>query len=191
MQKRGTLASDEALGIILVDVLAPGSPERYWQYRLELATGNLNIVKQQTFQDYRSREITEDYQRPAGAIETCAKHPRAISPDGRYVATCASNSEDEFSVTPVGNNPGTQPWRFGKQIRGFAWAPNSKEVAVLGVAGRVGTKPGELVAFLTGHPVSHDTVFIEIVNINTGHSSEYVIRENVVSAFTRILNWSP
>lgn len=75
-------------------------------------------------------------------------------------------------------------------IRGFAWAPNSGSVAILSVSSYIGKRPQELLAALSGHPVPHDTVFLDVFNVRTGQVTEYTIRSNVVSSFTRILNWS-
>lgn len=75
-------------------------------------------------------------------------------------------------------------------IRGFAWAPNSPSIAILNVSTYVGKMPMELLAALSGHPVPHDTVFLDILDVRTGQVTEYTIRRNVVSSFTRILDWS-
>ena len=81
-------------------------------------------------------------------------------------------------------------WNTEKAIRGFAWAPNSSSVSVLTTSGRLGSSPLELLAFASGHPVSHDTVSLSIWDIHTGTATEYLVRKNVVSSFTRILGWS-
>ena len=51
-------------------------------------------------------------------------------------------------------------------------------------------KPLELLSALSGHPVPHDTVFLDIMDVQTRKVVEYAVRKDVVSSFTRILKWS-
>jgi hypothetical protein len=48
----------------------------------------------------------------------------------------------------------------------------------------------ELLSAVSGHPVSHDTIFLTIMDARTGTQTQYLIRKDVPSALTRILNWS-
>jgi hypothetical protein len=75
-------------------------------------------------------------------------------------------------------------------IRGFAWSPNSRSVAILNVSSYIGKKPLELLAAFSGHPVPHDKVYLDFFDVQTGQVTEFTVRGNVVSSFTRILNWS-
>jgi hypothetical protein len=58
------------------------------------------------------------------------------------------------------------------------------------VGDHVGKSPLELLSALSGHPVPHDTVFLDIMDVQTRKVVEYVVRKDVVSSFTRILKWS-
>ena len=74
-------------------------------------------------------------------------------------------------------------------IRGFAWSPNSHSVAILNVSSYYGKNPLELIAAFSGHPVPHDKVLLDIVDVRTGVATEYLIRNNVIF-FYEDLNWS-
>ena len=49
--------------------------------------------------------------------------------------------------------------------------------------------PLELLAAFGGHPVHHDTIFLDFLDVKTGKTTEYLIRSDVVSSFIRILKW--
>jgi hypothetical protein len=111
------------------------------------------------------------------------------SPDGKLQALCSAGEDDQLSVT---DRTGAVlcTWNPGKRrIRGFAWAPTSSSVAILDNSSRFGMGPLELLAALSGHPVPHDTIFLDFLDVKTGKATEYLIRANVVSSFTRILKW--
>ncbi len=185
---RGRVTTDVAPGIVLVDVLEGGEPEHYWQYQVEPASGTVEIIREEAFEDHTRRNIPRNYNRPAGSIQTCSQNPRADSPSGEYVAYCKSSSSPDFYVE---NKTSHELYHWsGKGIRGFAWSPNSNSVAILAVSGTVGLRPRELLSLLSGHPVSHDTVFLEILDTRSGRVTEYLVRRDVISPFTRILSWS-
>jgi hypothetical protein len=77
-----------------------------------------------------------------------------------------------------------------RRIRGFAWAPNSHSVAFLSVSSYLGKSPMELLSALSGHPVPHDTVFLDFVDVRERSLTEYTVARNVPSSFVRILSWS-
>jgi hypothetical protein len=185
-----SVSPDVAPGVILIDVLEGGQLRPYWQYEVEPATGEVRLVRQEIFQDYRHVAIPETFYPPTGAIETCGKNPEASSPDANYVAGCRTSGSYEFYVADKKSARTLHQWKPDKDIRGFGWAPTSNSVAIVSTSGRVGMRPLELLSFLSGHPVNHDTVFLELLDVRTGKRTEFVIRRNVISAFTRILNWS-
>jgi hypothetical protein len=41
-----------------------------------------------------------------------------------------------------------------------------------------------------GHPVPHDTFYLDIVDVKNGKTVEYTIRRDVVVGNARILDWS-
>jgi hypothetical protein len=196
-EHQAKLSDDVAPGIILIDVLGigvseSGQPEHYYQYEVQPATGLVRKVKEERFQDYKHEDIPHTFYEPTGAIEDCRKDPQASSLDGEYWAYCRRGEADQFFVndkkTAQTLYHGTLGDRRG--IRGFGWAPNSRSVAFLNSSSRLGKTPMELFSALSGHPVPHDTVFLTILNVRTGQTTEYLIRKDVPSAFTRILNWS-
>jgi len=75
------VASDVAPGVILTDVLETGRPRHYWQYEIQPTAGAVRLVKEEVIQNIYTAFTPENFQRPAGAIETCAKKPEANSPD--------------------------------------------------------------------------------------------------------------
>jgi hypothetical protein len=184
------LSGEVAPGVLLVDVLEGGQSQRYWQYEVQPTTGAVRLVKEELFQDYRHRDgMPEAFQKPAGAIQTCALNPQASSPNGQYRAYCKDKGSEEFYLADDNSAKVLYHWKSNKEIRGFAWAPNSNSVAIVCMKGRLGLSPLELLALVSGHPVPHDTIFLDVVDVRTGKMTEYVLRRNVTSAFTRILNW--
>lgn len=186
------LSPDVAPGVVLIDISEAGLPEHYWQYDVQPVWGSVREVKEETFQDYADEDIPHAFQQPSGAIETCIRTPEANSPDGNYLAYCSRFNADEFFVINRKTRETLHHWkpREWRQISGFAWAPNSHSVAFLNVSEYYGKSPLELLSGLSGHPVPHDTVFVDILDVRTGLVTEYLVRKNVVSAFARILKWS-
>lgn len=185
-----TMSTDIAPGTVLVDVRESGEPEHYWQYQVQPARGVVRATEELQFPNYKHRDVPKDFQRPAGVIDWYIEKPQADSPDGRLFVYCERAAPDELHLVDRQSNQQVHSWKSGHGIRGFAWAPNSGSVAVLTVSGHVGLRPAELLALLSGHPVSHDTVFLDIVDVRSGKATEYVIRRNVVAPFTRILSWA-
>ena len=184
-----TLPSNVAPGVILVDIIAGGLPENYWQYQVQPSAGTVQLVKTEQFQDYRLTDIPTTFQKPTGAIETCERNPQAPSPDGRYLAFCSHSGSLQFDLIDRQSNQTLFHWKADKGIHGFAWAPDSTSVAIVTTAGHIGFRPRELLALVSGHPVPHDTVFLEIVDVKSGARTEYTVRQDVISAFPRILSW--
>lgn len=187
------VGGDIAPGTLLVDVLEAGRPEHYWQYELQPVAGTVRVAREATFADYMHEDMPRSFQKPAGAIGSCAGNAKltAISPDGTSSARCRTeNYSDRLDITSVGAGWAGEWMPKERLIRGFAWAPNSRSIAILNVSSYFGKMPMELLAALSGHPVPHDTVFLDILDVRTGQVTEYTIRRNVVSSFTRILNWS-
>lgn len=183
---------DVAPGIILVDILEPGHPEHYWQYEVQPTAGLVRRVQEKTFPDYAHEDLPHVFFQPAGAIGTCSSDTKAGSPDGKYVAYCQGSESGLFVADEKGAETSClwmpQEWRG---IRGFGWAANSQSVAILNVSSYYGKSPLELLSSLSGHPVPHDTIFLNILDVRTGKTTEYLVRKDVPYSFTRILSWSP
>ena len=185
------MGEDVAPGTILVDILESGHPENYWQYEVQPTSGSVRKIKEETFADYAHENIPHVFLQPAGTIYACSSEPKADSPDRRYLAYC-KRSESGLSVadkksTVILSNWTPKEWRG---IRGFAWAPNSHSVAILSISSYYGKSPLEQLSGLSGHPVPHDTIFLDVLDVRTSKTTEYLVRENVPYSFTRILNWS-
>jgi hypothetical protein len=181
-------------GTITVDILDAGSPRRYWQYTLRPADGTVTRASEQQFATKQNSAIPPGYLKPAGAIFSCTDKPEAKSPDSGFVATCEGSldSARAFVITECSTKKELVRWTPSEYrgIRGFAWAPDSKSVAVLNESEHYGKAPLELLWGLSGHPVPHNTVFVELFQVDDGKRTEYVIRKDVINAFTRILNWN-
>jgi hypothetical protein len=190
--RQTVLSADVAPGAVLIDVLESGRPEHYWQYEVRPATGWSHKIKDEEFQDYKHENVPHVFQQPSGAIEACAKNPEASSLDGGLLAYCSGSGTDEFFVTYKTTAQMLYHWRPAepRRIRGFAWAPNSRSVAFLNVSSYWGKNPLELLGGLSGHPVPHDTIFLDVFDVRATTVTEYLIRANVPYSFTRILDWS-
>jgi hypothetical protein len=190
--RQTALGADTAPGTILVDVLESGHPENYWQYEVRPATGSVQKVKQERFEDYAHEDIPHIFNQPAGAIESCRNKPEATSLDERYLAYCTRSGADEFFVIDQKTKEMTYHWKAAewREINGFAWAPNSHSVAFLNMSSYYGKNPIELLSGLTGHPVPHDTIYLDVLDVHNWNTTEYLVRSDVPYSFERILNWS-
>jgi hypothetical protein len=194
---QGKISADIAPGIILIDVMGigvseSGQPQHYYQYEVEPASGLVRKVKEERFQDYNHEAIPHTFYEPTGAVESCRNDPQASSINGEYLAYCRRGEADQYFVDDKKTARSLYHGALGgkREIRGFGWAPNSRSVAFLNSSSRLGKTPMELLSALSGHPVPHDTIFLAIVDARTGTQTEYLIRKDVPSAFTRMLNWS-
>jgi hypothetical protein len=181
---------DVAPGVILVDILKSGRPENYWQYEVRPTAGSIRKVTEEIFPDYSHENIPHVFLQPAGAIGACSSNIKAVSHDEKYLAYCSGSQLGLFVTDKsagIVSHWMPDEWRG---IRGFGWAPNSQSVAILNISSYYGKSPIERLSGLFGHPVPHDTVFLDILDVRTGKTTEYLVRENVPYSFTRILKWS-
>jgi hypothetical protein len=190
--RQAILSGDVAPGVILIDILKSGHPENYWQYEVRPTIGLVRKVKEETFRDYAHEDIPHDFLPPAGAIGACPSDTKAISLDRSFLAYCAGASEGGLVIADTKTltilflwKP--QEWRG---ISGFGWSPNSQSIAILNRSSYYGKTPLELLSGKLGHPVPHDTIFLDVLEVRTGKTTEYPIREDVPYSFSRILNWS-
>jgi hypothetical protein len=181
-----------APGVVLIDVLEAGRPEHYRQYEVRPTAGSVRQMKEATFQGAAQEDIPHAFDESSGSIEACARNPLATSADKSYQAYCANSESDEFFVADSKTSETIFHWKpeTPRRIRGFAWSPNSHSVALLSVSSYLGKSPMELLSALSGHPVPHDTVFLDFVDVRARKITEYVIRRDVPSSFVRILSWS-
>lgn len=183
-------------GAIVIDVLEGGRPEHYWQYQVRPSTGEIRVVLHREFKDTSNEEIPRAFQKPAGSIGGCEQRPQpeAVSSDGRFVAHCSKSSSgrDELIVTDTRNSSSFVRWvpKEWRGIQGFAWGPNSQFIAILNYSEYYGKAPSELVSGISGHPVPHDTEYLNVIDASSGAEAEYNLRKNVKYSFSRILRWS-
>jgi hypothetical protein len=184
-------------GTITVDILAAG---RYRQYTLHPVDGTVTRTSEQQFSTKRNSTIPPGYLKPTGAILSCTDKPEAMSPDGRFVATCESSlakvaggegRNRALVITDRSTKKELFRWAPSeyRDIGGFAWAPDSKSIAVLNESEHYGKNPLELFLGLSGHPVPHNTVFVELFITDGWKPTEYVIQKDVISPSIRILDW--
>jgi dipeptidyl aminopeptidase/acylaminoacyl peptidase len=185
------LAGDVAPGTILLDVDGGGP---YWQYEIKPSAGTLRLIREDKSQDNYLRRA-KTFQKPTGAIDGCENlaKPEATSTDGKFLARCleVSRRVNNLLVIDVKDSAPSYQWQpQGRHIQGFAWAPNSRSVAVLNDSSYIGLSPLEILEALSGHPVSHCTVYLDIIEANTGNVTAYPVAGNVTNSWERILSWS-
>ena len=186
---------DSAPGIVLVDILEGGQPEHYWQSQVQPSSGTVRDVLTAEFRDYSEEKIPTSFQEPAGAGGCKDISVSASSPDGKFVAQCESDYQwesDHLQIKDSTTSATLYSWKTDerREIRGFAWSPNSNSIAVLNTSEYYGKSPVELLSALSGHPVPHNTVFLDVIDLQKRSATEYLIKQNVISAFCRILSWS-
>jgi hypothetical protein len=182
-----------APGVILVDIAGNGMRnDHYWQYEVRPSSGLVWLVKDEQFKPRSQTDVPHIFQEPAGAIQGCEHKPSAPAPDGRFTAQCTGSSfhDEEISIVEIGSARKLSRWtRKDRSISGFAWAPDGLSVAILSESEHYGKDPLGIVAGVSGHPIPHSSVFLDVIDIRTGRVSEYLIRANVLYARSRILKW--
>ena len=193
-----------ARGVIVVGIVSNGArTDHHWEYQVTPLTGSILMVKDRTI-PHRSAG-PPPYAEPsalrlaeAGDIQTCLRCPAVTSSDGRCVARCHdlqkpdhSPGDDVVVVTSAESSTVLSRWNHkGRMIRGLAWSPDSKSVAVLNESEHYSKSPVGVISGLAGHPIPHSSVFLDIVDVRTGSVAEYLLRADVVYAYPRILSWN-
>ena len=194
--KQGLLSTDAAPGTLTVDVLESGRPEHYWQYEIRPSAGTVTVSTEERFADPGHENIPSEFREPTGAIQNCGMKPEASSSNQELFAWCDSvlseNGGDRLLIVDAATKRQIYEWtpKQRRKINGFAWAPDSGSLAILNTSSYYGKNPSESLSALSGHPVPHDTIFLNIIGVKTGGITEYRIRENVISSFSRILKWT-
>jgi hypothetical protein len=183
---------DAERGVILIDLAESGLRNRYWQYEVRPGIGSIRMVKEQILRGGVHADMPHDSLQPTGAGVDCGKRTEAISHDGEYAAYCTNSHPDELFAVDRQTHETVYHWKPEKwrAIHGFGWAPKSPWVAFLNESSYYGKNPLELLAGLSGHPVPHDTIFLNVVDVRARKMTEYEVRRNVLYSFSRILNWS-
>lgn len=181
-----------APGVILVDLIGNGTRnDHYWQYEVR-PSGLVRLVKDEQFKPGSRLTCRISFRNLQEQIQGCETTPSAPSPDGRLTARCTGRSfhDEEISIAESGSPHEVRRWgRKDRSIEGFAWAPDGRSVAILSQSEHYGKDPLGVLAGLSGHPIPHSSVFLDVIDIRTGRISEYLIRANVLYARSRILKW--
>ena len=180
-------------GRITVDVLEQGRPEYYRVYEITPEKGEVNLTTKKIFASYESEEIPHAFYENTGAVQNCGTAQQSISPDGILLARCSSDSSGEFIIVTRANSGDVlfkSPARMNRRIRGFGWSPNSMSVAVLKRETTFRSGPIEYFLALAGHRTPFDNVFIEVSDLRTFQTADYLIATHVPYSFARILSWS-
>jgi hypothetical protein len=189
-EKQAVLNAEATPGKLRLDILQPGEPEFYWQYEIEPARGAVHLFSQQTFANYKEERLAEGHLR-SGSFALCKDVKSGISPDGRYSASCQlKGNAEEFLIVDVKTGATIYKWDTASVIRGFAWSPNARSIAICNMSGRFGVSPLELLAFFGGHGVQHNAVYLDVVDMGSLSRTHYEIRRNVLDAWPRILDWN-
>ncbi len=179
--------------MILIDLSGNGArTDHYWQYQVRPSSGAVELVKEERFKPGSITHAPHTFKEPAGAIQGCESEPSAASPDGRFIARCTGHSfhDEVISVTNANSLLEAFRWdRKDRSVTGFAWAPDSRSVAILNQSEHYGKDPIGLLAGLSGHPIPHGSVFLNVIDVESGKSREFLIRANVLYPLSRILKW--
>lgn len=186
-RNQSTVPSEVAPGTIVLDVVSEGG--RYWQFRATPSSGVVREIDS-------GRRTSEAWPVPrlaTGSVD-CSLGGQATSANQRFVAKCFGDVPGEppqFVVTSVAGKEAVFQWNpvSRRGISAFAWSPNSASVALMTYSERPGMGPIELLWRGAGHPVPHDTFYLDIVDVKNGKTVEYTIRRDVVVGNARILDW--
>jgi hypothetical protein len=189
------LARDIAPGRIDIEVISPRQGgDDYWAYRVTPSEGSVarTSVGRQTASDWEP--LAPEF---SAGQANCFQGSQASSPDQKLLARCFGERPGkpaQFTIGP--NTPGDgnkflfrfTPDRW-RRIEGFVWSPNSRSIALLISSERYGKGPLERLWALAGHPVPHNTVYLDLNDVESGNTVEYLIRSDVVHGGARIVAW--
>ena len=178
----------EAPRHLTLEVRAPtGADGRFWHYDVTPSVGEVRI--KETGLGYPQRPRVE-----IGKVH-CSRARESVSPSHQWLARCAGERFGQLGTFVI-ENESTKTvvfrWRPAtfRLIHGFAWAPNSTYLALLTESGRIGTTSlFDWFGKSIGHPLSYMTVFLEILNVTSGQTNEYLIRRDVRQGESSILDW--
>jgi len=183
-------------GAVQIDLLADGNPVIYFQYAVIPQTGEVRVLSEARFNQGKE-EIPDEFDQPTGAIDACWKKPASASPDAKYVARCVDEFDrrDQFSVVHHDafivedriRSAEAFHWKMEerRRIRGFAWSPKSDAVAVLSLR-----QDYVRLGFLGHMAIPYDAVYLDVIGVDH-QFAEYMVRRDVVYAWSRILKWNP
>lgn len=176
-----------AVGVIEFGILETGSRgSSLYTYEMSPAEGVILLADSRQLSPTASLFFDA---LPNGAhISTCSDEKSSVvtSPNQRYTAICKqafAGSHEKNSVLIVDsvshNTIKNVPIESFSHVRGMAWSPDSRALAILKESERIGYGPVELLDALTGHPVQYSTVGFVTASIdgNQGQGLPYIGRE--------------
>jgi hypothetical protein len=128
------------------------------------------------------------------AIEIhCFPGSRLTSPDGSLTAHCYQSSPGEPVHFWITDEEGTvYDWPLGSRFtRSWFWFPSSKAVALITESTKQGTGPYDKIWASAGHPVPHNDVYVNIVDVYGKQVTEYLVGRNIEYADAWFVNYSP
>jgi hypothetical protein len=208
-QIRKVVVNAGAPGTILVEVAGNSSSKRrYSEFEIHPALGQVRLAKEE-LANFDSGSPFPASESPAESFDDCRSSPEAASPDKRLLARCtvlpmpksAEFGRPNLVVMNEGTSTTLYHWtsktghtsagfKEERDIKGFAWAPNSRAIAVLNGSEHYRKDPLGVLAGLSGHPIPHTAVYLDIVDVQTGNVTEYLLRKDVSYSSVRILSWS-
>ena len=75
---------------------------------------------------------------------------------------------------------------FERYNDSVAWGHDSKSVAILNSSVRIGLAPHEVLWACAGHPVGHNTYYIDVINIDNGESKEFPVVRNIIGGWGQV-----
>jgi hypothetical protein len=111
------------------------------------------------------------------------------SPEGKLIAFYQSSRPAHLLVMSVPHGEVVFSKNFERYIDSVAWGHDSKSVAILNSSVRIGLAPHELLFACSGHPVGHNTYYIDVINIDTGECKEFPVVRNIIGGWGQVF-WS-
>ena len=137
-------------------------------------------------------------------LQTLSLHPFAVpkgfhgyfswSPDGKLIAfyqPSTATFKPNLLVMGVPRGEVVFTKGFERNINDVAWGLDSKSVAILNSSVRIGLVPHELLFACSGHPVGHNTFYIDVINIDTGESKDFPVVRNIISGWGQVFWGEP
>src|SRR5262249_34576723 len=139
------------------------------------------------------RSAAADNQPPASA--RCQTRSEVKAPIENLSARCehpgGTFHSDELVVSQLASRQEIFRWKpaHWRAIQGILWAPNGRSIALLNISSSWGLGPFEIVHALIGRPVLHDDVFLDVVDLESRETTEYLVERDVVRSRTRLSGW--
>lgn len=186
-----------ANGVLLIEIAGRGKAEYHvWRYELRPHAGSLRIISDELAKP-GSQVYKEESPSSVESQECGMDLTRQLnSPNETYTAKCIpSNGSwtwgNAVQLTEAKKSGILYHWNLkGRYVRRLAWRPDSGALAILNVSERSSRDPAGIFSALSGHPIPHETFYIDIIDVSTRKTVEYLIRDNVLYGEAEIIGWS-